>query len=95
MALLFMDEAEHFGNLGYYAVQAKNSSLATSSFDKVLKLALESPNLIYYEAAQAYAIVGEPRKALEHFKQAVDRGWTNVAHARKCQAFTSLHGYPE
>jgi RimJ/RimL family protein N-acetyltransferase len=95
IALLVMDEAEHFGNFGYHALQAKNSSLAASSFDQALKLAPESPSFIYYEAAQAYAMVGEHQKALEHFKQAVDRGWTNVDHARKCQAFTSLHGFPE
>jgi RimJ/RimL family protein N-acetyltransferase len=95
IALLVMDEAEHFANLGYYALQVENYPLAAGSFDNALTLAPESPNFIYFEAAQVYAIVGEHRKAVEHLKQAVERGWTNVAQARKCQAFTSLHSYPE
>ncbi len=95
MALLDMDEAEHFGNLGYFALQGKNYTQAVEAFDKALSLEPESPHYVYYEAAQACALVGKPHKALDYLAQAVNRGWSDDAHARECRAFTSLHEFPE
>jgi GNAT superfamily N-acetyltransferase len=95
MAMLVMDEAGHFGNLGYFALQAKDFDLAVRSFDKALALEPESPTYIYYEASQSAAMAGNPHKALEYLTQAVNRGWVDAVHARECQAFACLHDFPE
>jgi len=95
MAMLVLNESEHYGNLGYFALQAENYNLAANSFDKALGMAPDSPNYLYYEAAQACALAGDPKKALEYLNQAVTRGWTDAVHARECQAFASLYDLPE
>jgi RimJ/RimL family protein N-acetyltransferase len=95
IALLVFNQAEHYESLGYFALQAENYAEALMAFDEALKLAPDSPAYVYYEAAQASSMAGEPHKALDSLAQAAERGWKDAAHAGECQAFASLHDLPE
>ena len=95
MAMLVFDEGEHMGNLGYFSFQAQDYDQSARSFERALELNPESPNFIYYEAAQATAMAGNARKALDFLAEALQRGWEDVDHTRECEAFISLHALPE
>jgi RimJ/RimL family protein N-acetyltransferase len=94
MAMLVFDEAEHLGNLGYYAFLAKDYALSANSFERSLELNPDTPNFIYYEAAQAMAMTGNHEKAFAFLSQAFQRGWKDIEHAQQCKAFASLREFP-
>ena len=94
MAMLVFDEAGHFGNLGYFALTAKDYTISASSYARSLELNAEAPHFIYYEAAQALAITGNTEKAFAFLSQAFERGWKDIEHAQQCEAFSSLREHP-
>ena len=95
MAMLIFDEAEHMGTLGYYTLQAKEFCKSALAYEKAIELNPESPDFIYFEAAQAMAITGECQKAFGYLTESVRRGWKDVKQIQECKEFTSLRSYPE
>ena len=95
MAMLVFDEAEHMGNLGYFALQAKEFSRSARAYEKALELNPESPDFIYFETAQAIAMTGDHQKALGYLMESVSRGWKDVKQTRECEALASLREFPK
>jgi RimJ/RimL family protein N-acetyltransferase len=94
MAMLFFNEAEHMGSLGYFALQAENFTQAASAFQQALELNPESAHFIYFEAAQAMAMIGNQAKALDYLEESINRGWKDAQQAQECKAFASLQKLP-
>ena len=95
MAMLVFDQAEHMGTLGYYALQAKEFTKSAQAYEKAIELNPESPDFIYFEAAQAIAMTGEHQKAFVYLSESVRRGWKDVKQTQECEAFTNLRSYPK
>jgi hypothetical protein len=58
-------------------------------------LSQDQPDYVCYEAARAWAALGNTRKALGYLSQAAARGWSDVADVQARQEFQNLHHLPE
>jgi RimJ/RimL family protein N-acetyltransferase len=87
------DEAQHLGNLAYSLLQNARYQEATGLFERVLALD-DTPFWVYYDAACAWAALGDRDRAFEHLNAAIDSGWTDIDSVRECKEFQGLHGMP-
>jgi tetratricopeptide (TPR) repeat protein len=93
MAMLVFDDAEHMGNLGYFALQTKEFNKSAQAYEKALELNPEPPDFIYFEAAQAMAMTGDHHKALDYLTEAISRGWKDAKQIRENEFLSSLRQF--
>ena len=93
--LLVFDEAQHWSTAAYYALGRQAYAEAARAYDQAFVLSQEHPHYICYEAARAWAMLGDSRKALSYLSLAAARGWSDVADARERQEFENLRRLPE
>jgi RimJ/RimL family protein N-acetyltransferase len=89
--MLCFDEAEHLGGLAYTHLRAGRHREAVDLLEQSFGLAVEPPAWAYYDAATAWAALGQPERALARLAAAVERGYRGFEDD---DAFTSLHGLP-
>jgi RimJ/RimL family protein N-acetyltransferase len=89
---LMFDEAEHLGALAYYYLAEGHYQEATDLLEQTFALEEGPPDWAYYDAARAYAVLGNQEKAFEHLNAAVDRGWLDIEDTKE---FESLVGRSE
>lgn len=85
------DEAEHLAMLAYQHLSAGQLGQALDLLEHAFALEVGPPAWAYYDAATAWAALGEPDKALARLTTAVDWGWQGFEDD---DAFASLHDMP-
>jgi GNAT superfamily N-acetyltransferase len=92
--LYFMafDEVEHLGTLAYTHLHEGRYRQAIGIYEASMDLKGSPPPWVYYDAAQAYAGLGDRQQALAYLQQAVAGGWTFVEDEAE---FAILHDTPE
>jgi RimJ/RimL family protein N-acetyltransferase len=93
--ILTLDEAESVAQEAYGHLQAGRYEEAIAAYERLLALVDEPPAWAYFEAAQAWAAVGDREKALAHLNTAVERGWSSAAALEGCPEFQILHDTPQ
>jgi hypothetical protein len=63
--------------------------------EEVLAMGEDAPCWVHFDAARAWAALGNRDKAFEYLRAAVDRGWTDASGAEHCPEFEGLRGTPE
>ena len=76
-------------------MQADEFAMSARAYEKALELNPESPDFIYFEAAQAIAMTGDHQKALGYLTESINRGWKDVKQTRECEALASLREFPK
>jgi len=92
--LYFMafDEVEHLGTLAYTHLHEGRYRQAIQIYEASMDLKGSPPPWVYYDAAQAYAGLGDRPQALAYLQQAVAGGWTFVEDEAE---FAILQDAPE
>ncbi|MGD8626169.1 MAG: GNAT family N-acetyltransferase [Anaerolineae bacterium] len=92
--LYFMafDEVEHLGTLAYTHLHEGRYRQAIAIYETSIDLQGNPPPWVYYDAAQAYAGLGDRQQALAYLQKSVAGGWTHVEDEAE---FTILHDTAE
>jgi RimJ/RimL family protein N-acetyltransferase len=86
------DEAEHLAALAYQHLEEGLYREAVELLEQAFARKEGPPVWAYYDAARAWAGLGDQVKALERLSAAVDWGWLDIEDAKE---FESLHGTPQ
>ncbi|HEY44042.1 MAG TPA: GNAT family N-acetyltransferase [Anaerolineae bacterium] len=87
MYYLIFDEVQHLGNLAYSHLQNGRYREAVDIFEKNLVPRNDLPLWAYYDAARAWAGLGNQDKMFRYLNTLAERGWTEVEELENCKEF--------
>ena len=91
--LYMLDPVTHYAFPGDLRLRGRKYQEAVALYERSMTIG-EVSDAVYHNAARAYAMLGDPDKALCHLTMAIDKGWTNLELTRGCEEFQSLRDMP-
>ena len=88
-------KVQHLSMAGYTHLEAGRYQLAIKAIEDTLVLNADPPSFVHYDAARAWAGIGDHAQALDHLNAAIGKGWTDVATLTTCKEFEPLRASPE
>ncbi len=96
MAYMYLTEADHLAEMGWVAFRAGHYQDTADLYARVFALDDDPPDYYHFLAARAWALLGDPARAMTHLKEAAARGWSDAAYtAGECLELKPLHELPE
>jgi RimJ/RimL family protein N-acetyltransferase len=87
MYYLIFDEMQHLGNLAYSYLQSERYQEAVDIFEEVLVQGNDLPLWAYYDAARAWAGLGNGEKMFVYLNTLTAKGWTEIESLERCKEF--------
>jgi RimJ/RimL family protein N-acetyltransferase len=95
MYLLILDPVQHRATMAYYLMESGQPREAVEILEEIIASGTECPDWIYFDAASAWAILGNKANAIIHLNHLVKRGANNIKVYEENEAFRSLQDTPE
>jgi tetratricopeptide (TPR) repeat protein len=92
---LCFDEVHHLSLMAYSHLEAARYEQAIVWFEKAFALGSDLPSYAYYDAARAWAGLGNTKNAFKHLHLSIDKGWTYLASMESCSEFAALYDMSE
>jgi len=93
------NEANHLAEMGLAFFRAKQYREAAECMEKVFATPCQNMpdwmaaelHFYYHLAARAWAVSGNRNKAFQYLNEAVNEGWTDIEHTKRCREFHIFH----
>jgi tetratricopeptide (TPR) repeat protein len=89
-----LDPVSHYAYPGDLRLRGRKYHEAVALYERAMAIGQVSAE-VHHNAARAYAMSGDPDKALHHLAAAVDEGWTDLEFTEGCEDLQSVRDRPD
>jgi RimJ/RimL family protein N-acetyltransferase len=87
---MFLNEAHHLFEHGWSSFKRGDHERTVQCHSRAIDLCADAEPLHYHLLARAQSALGRQDQALASLTEAIDRGWSDVAHTLACTEFDAL-----